>query len=365
MSPAARQITGLLIMAAWLAGVSAAGVDWLAAATLAVYLGAAASVAHDAACRRLGSPFVVYGLHDERGNLIYIGSTEDLEERLRRHLAERDVEPWREHIARVQVIRWTHSRRHATHLERRRIRSLHPAERARYTVQIRNDVWHGPTGNPVATGYRWAWMRLYGAEQILRPQLRWLRNADTWPVPGAGPLTAASGDQADAWQAEADDPADDAEDDAEPVLVATYQRPPGRPQPPTFGELPAGPATSGKRRNASRVTPHTPPVGGCDTATGTMGGHSGGSVTGHSDSRPLADLIADAHQRHVRKVTGGAKGRRKAAPADTDATAASPPPASDRPTDQPADEDPDERRRRVNRERQQRYRQRTRAKKAE
>lgn len=352
----ARSILALVAMAGFLAAVSAADLLGLTLLLLAIYTATGASVLHDSACRRLGACNVVYGLHDSRGNLLYIGSSKALPERLAGHVGDRDVEPWKELAVRVSVIRSCVSVPQARRIERRRIRSMWPAQRTNRTVQIRNDLWFGPTSNPVAKAYRRLWMEAYSAEQILRPHLRWLRNDSTVPLADLLELDDPA----------ADDTADEVADDPEPapsrtasaapgVLIATYQRPAGR-QPVAVAELGAGGVTREHQRDASRVTPHTPPVGGCgtDKVTGDRGSARGrGRDAGSVDSRPLADLIGDAHRAHVAKVTRGRRGKAPAsAKAQPTPAAAAPPPVDDGPPGETADE----RKKRKARERQQRYR---------
>ncbi len=352
MNPQARAagqiagVTALTVAASTTDNTPAHALAW---ALIAATCAAAISAAHDLICTRFATPFVVYGLFDTRDNLIYIGSSEDLAARLRRHLADRDIEPWKHKIASVAVLRNCHTEKQAQRIERRRIRSIWVAQHADFTVRIENDTWFSPAANPVARFYRWAWMRAYLTEQNLRPAKRWLRNAATLPVAHPEPIDAEPADELDPINDDPE-PAPAAARTPRPgLLIATYERPASRQAPTGQTDATAATATPDRTRHASRVTPHTPPVGGCgpDSVTRDNPGQ------GQRDSVSLADLIGAAHERHVRKVNPKAKAGRKAA---------GPAPAQDSPSTDPGPdgESADERRKRLARERQQRRRAKTR-----
>ena len=277
-----------------------------AIAALAVIVAAfATSAAHDHICVRL-SGWCVYGLYNERGDLIYIGSTNDLYRRILEHTDDVETEPWRRTISGYVELRNCHSEGQARRIERRRIKAAIVAANTNRAVKINNDLHTRPTRSLPAHCWFTALMAAYLVESIAFAGKRWLDNQYANPVPH----------RPDSVDSDDDPEPVDPDDSAPPrtrrttVIQATYERRSQTPPEHGSGECHALALwTPDDPSRKSRSHAHQDPFRGPGADAGQRDAHgspSGSRVT-------LSDRIRAAHAHQTQTTrTQGQKARSKA-----------------------------------------------------
>ncbi len=112
---------------------------------------------------RSRSANLVYLLRDRDGAALYVGSTEDIADRMAWHVApsQATLEPWRERIDAVSVMRWCRTRRQAYRVEKRMIGALTVATGNGWCPELQNDQWAAPARGPVRLWLLgWSWVYL-------------------------------------------------------------------------------------------------------------------------------------------------------------------------------------------------------------
>lgn len=250
--------------------------------------------------------WVVYGLFNRGGDLIYVGMTNDVDRRIGEHCD--DPEPWKRQIHAAYTLRCCRSERQAKRIEERRIKALTLAVENNKAVVVNNDLHTRPADTTGQKLWRRTWMYAYQVEQMMCPSLRWVDNRHCIPVvpPGA---------TEDDWAFVEPDPIDP--DDAPPRVRrrpterATYQR---ASHSPTGSHHAPVPMLALSPVPMSPCPPQDTPVGG---APGT--GDRGQQASGHGgQGTRLADRIREAaHSTDSRAARRTAKKTRKTDTAPT------------------------------------------------
>lgn len=253
---------------------------------------------HEKLCGRWFG-WTVYGLFDKQGDIIYIGSTNNLERRTIEHI-EDTTEPWKRNIWGVYPLRRCFSEKQARRIEERRIKALTRAVEKNWAKVIHNDLHARPTDNTLIRAWRTCTAILYRAETWIVPSIRWIDNLHAYPArPDTDDDTLYDNDP-DPVDPDAGTPPRQYRHPTE----ATYQRPDRtRPHDGWTARVPL--------LELSPVTlspcPHnSTPVGGAPVGEGT-GDKGTTQVRGHGT---LSDRIREASERHAAAVNPN---RRRAA----------------------------------------------------
>lgn len=306
-----NQPRNLIAAALWATPVIAAGalaaLGHTALAVLAALptIVATAVSLHDRWCFSHTS-WVVYGLFNQAGDLIYVGMTNDVDRRVGEHCD--DPEPWKRQVHAVFVLRSCRSERQAKRIEERRIKALTLAVENNKAVVINNDLHTRPAETASQKLWRRTWMYAYQAEQFMHPAVRWVDNRTCIPIVPPGATD-------DDWAFVEPDPIDP--DDAPPRVRrrpterATYQR---ASHSPTGSHHAPVPMLALSPVPMSPCPPQDTPVGG---APGT--GDRGQQASGHGgQGTRLADRIREAaHSTDSRAARRTAKKTRKTDTAPT------------------------------------------------
>lgn len=153
-------------------------------------------------------PWVVYQLHDDQHQVIYVGQTNNVARRMREHVDGIEHEWWRD-VYGYTIVRHCASERQSERIERRRIAVLNRCADKAYCDLLRNEQHAERHRQPgvVATLWWWKWMYLFGslvfdsctfhapAEFTIRVPRRRVDEEDEWwvgPEPAVNdePITA-------------------------------------------------------------------------------------------------------------------------------------------------------------------------------